>query len=110
MPTWEIVHSRIWKCQIPFPSRTFTVLTFDPRGNGNQRPFIYFPLRHHFEQNFHVHHRLQRYRAGRRLDFNRSPPEAIAKAIAHEIGRDVDYRPVEPDGAVPAAAMIAQLL
>ena len=32
---------------------------------ANRRPFIYFPLRHHFEQNFHVRHRLERYRAGR---------------------------------------------
>ncbi len=27
-------------------------------------PFLYVPLRHHFEQNLHVHHRLQNYRAG----------------------------------------------
>ena len=25
---------------------------------ANKRPFLYFPLRHHFEQNFHVRHRL----------------------------------------------------
>ncbi len=25
---------------------------------AGQRPFLYFPLRHHFEQNFHVRHRL----------------------------------------------------
>src|SRR5690606_38220141 len=30
-----------------------------------QRPFLYFPLRHHFEQNVHVRHRLHRYGAGR---------------------------------------------
>jgi hypothetical protein len=27
-----------------------------------QRPFIYVPPRHHFEQDFHVRHRLARYR------------------------------------------------
>ena len=75
-----------------------------------RRPFIYFPLKHHFEQNFHVRHRLERYRAGRRMDFDDSPPEAIAAAIAREIGREVDYRPVAADGAARAAAMIAQLL
>ena len=32
---------------------------------ANRRPFLYFPLRHHFEQNFHVRHRLERYGAGR---------------------------------------------
>ena len=77
---------------------------------ANQRPFIYFPLKHHFEQNFHVHHRLKRYRAGRRMDFDDSPPEAIAAAIAHEIGRDTDYRTVSTDGAARAAGLIAELL
>ncbi|MDQ6822216.1 MAG: alpha/beta fold hydrolase [Actinomycetota bacterium] len=77
---------------------------------ANRRPFLYFPLRHHFEQNFHVRHRLERYRAGRRMDFDDSPPEAIAAAIAQEIGRDVDYRPVATDGAARAAALIAETL
>ncbi len=77
---------------------------------ANRRPFIYFPLKHHFEQNFHVRHRLDRYRAGRRMDFDDSPPEAIAHAISQEISRDVDYLPVASDGAARAAATIAELL
>jgi predicted glycosyltransferase len=77
---------------------------------ANRRPFIYFPLTHHFEQNFHVRHRLERYRAGRPMDFDGSPPEAIAQAIADEIGRSLDYRPVTADGAARAAALIAELL
>ncbi|HEY5052915.1 MAG TPA: alpha/beta fold hydrolase [Solirubrobacterales bacterium] len=75
-----------------------------------QRPFLYFPLRHHFEQRFHVAHRLDRYRAGRRMDFDQAGPNVIAEAIAEEIGRDVDYRPVETDGARLAAQRIAELL
>jgi pimeloyl-ACP methyl ester carboxylesterase/predicted glycosyltransferase len=77
---------------------------------ANRRPFLYFPLRHHFEQNFHVDHRLQRYGAGRRMDFELDGPEEIAAAIAGEIGRDVGYRSVETDGAARAAAAIAELL
>jgi len=77
---------------------------------ANQRPFIYFPLKHHFEQSFHVHHRLSRYGAGRRTEFDDSPPDAIAEAIAAELGRDVEYRPVASDGAARAAAMIAEVL
>jgi pimeloyl-ACP methyl ester carboxylesterase/predicted glycosyltransferase len=77
---------------------------------ANRRPFIYFPLKHHFEQNFHVRHRLQRYGAGRAMEFDDSPPEAIAAAIAAEIGREVGYRPVAADGARRAASMIAELL
>ena len=56
---------------------------------ANQRPFLSFPLRHHFEQNFHVRHRLERYGAGRFMDFETDGPEQIADAIAAEIGRDV---------------------
>ena len=77
---------------------------------ANRRPFLYFPLRHHFEQNFHVRHRLEGYGAGRRMDFETATPETIARAIADEIGRTVDYRPVEADGAARAAALIAELL
>ncbi|HTZ87114.1 MAG TPA: alpha/beta fold hydrolase [Solirubrobacteraceae bacterium] len=77
---------------------------------ANERPFIYFPLKHHFEQSFHVHHRLNRYGAGRRMEFDDSPPDAIAEAIAAELGREVRYRPVASDGAARAAAMIAEVL
>jgi len=77
---------------------------------ANKRPFLYFPLRHHFEQNFHVRHRLERYRAGRHMDYDDSPPEQIAAAIAQEIGRDVTYRDVETNGAARAAQRIAELL
>ncbi len=85
-------------------------LTTSMELTANQRPFLYFPLRHHFEQNFHVRHRLERYGAGRRMDFAVAEPGVIAAAIAEEIGREVAYRPVETDGAARAAAMIAELL
>jgi pimeloyl-ACP methyl ester carboxylesterase/spore coat polysaccharide biosynthesis predicted glycosyltransferase SpsG len=73
-------------------------------------PFLYFPLRGHFEQNYHVRHRLDRHRAGRCMDFETATPAVIAAAIAEEIGRDVDYRPVETDGAARAAGLIADLI
>jgi predicted glycosyltransferase len=77
---------------------------------ANKRPFLYFPLRHHFEQNFHVRHRLGRYQAGRCMNFEQATPEVIAGAIAEEIGRKVVYREVEHDGAARAADRIAELL
>jgi predicted glycosyltransferase len=77
---------------------------------ANRRPFLYFPLRHHFEQSFHVRHRLERYRAGRCMDFDTATPQVIADAIAEEIGREVDYEPVDADGAGRAAARIAEVL
>ena len=75
-----------------------------------RRPFLYFPLRNHFEQNRHVRHRLERYGAGRCMDYDTSPPEVIAAAIAEEIDRPVTSRPVETDGAARAAELIASLL
>jgi pimeloyl-ACP methyl ester carboxylesterase/predicted glycosyltransferase len=74
------------------------------------RPFLYVPLRNHFEQQFHVAHRLRRHRAGRRLDYHEATPDLLAEAIATEIGREVDYLPVSSGGAARAAAMLAELL
>jgi UDP-N-acetylglucosamine:LPS N-acetylglucosamine transferase len=75
-----------------------------------RRPFIYVPLRHHFEQNFHVRHRLDRYRAGRCMDYEVTGPDSLARAIAEEVSRPVSYRPVETDGAARAAACLAGLI
>jgi pimeloyl-ACP methyl ester carboxylesterase/predicted glycosyltransferase len=85
-------------------------LTTSMELTANRRPFLYFPLRHHFEQNLHVRHRLDRYGAGRCMDFEQATPETIASAITETIGREVGYRPVESDGAARAAALIAPLL
>ncbi|HYZ47249.1 MAG TPA: glycosyltransferase [Actinomycetota bacterium] len=85
-------------------------LTTSMELTANRRPFLYFPLRHHFEQNFHVRHRLQRYGAGRAMDFDAATPDVIATAIAQEIGKPVRYRAVETDGAGRAAALIGQML
>jgi pimeloyl-ACP methyl ester carboxylesterase/predicted glycosyltransferase len=75
-----------------------------------RRPFIYLPLRHHFEQNHHVAHRLDRYGAGHRLAYDEADPDHLADLIAARIGAEVGYRPVETDGADRAAAMLADLL
>lgn len=77
---------------------------------ANRRPFLYFPLRHHCEQNFHVRYRLDRYRAGRCMDYGTAGPEVIAQAIGEELDRPVGYRPVETDGAARAATLLAELL
>jgi predicted glycosyltransferase len=74
------------------------------------RPFLYFPLRNHFEQNFHVRHRLGQYGAGTYMDYSATDPDALADAIVAQVGATVDYRPVETDGAARAAAMIAELV
>jgi hypothetical protein len=44
------------------------------------------------------------------MEFADSPQSVIAHAIAEELSTTPDYRPVEPDGARRAAALIAELL
>jgi pimeloyl-ACP methyl ester carboxylesterase len=77
---------------------------------ASNRPFLYFPLGHHFEQTFHVPHRLARYRAGRRMDYATATPEVIGSAIASEIGKKVAYRPIDPQAVSRAAGQIAEML
>ena len=45
----------------------------------NRRPFIYVPIRDHCEQIYHVAHRLNRYRAGTRLDYDALTPNHWCK-------------------------------
>jgi pimeloyl-ACP methyl ester carboxylesterase/predicted glycosyltransferase len=73
-------------------------------------PFLYFPLRNHFEQNFHVVHRLDRYRGGRRMEFATSTPDMIADAMVAALKRPTAFKPVEADGAARAARMLAELV
>jgi pimeloyl-ACP methyl ester carboxylesterase/predicted glycosyltransferase len=73
-------------------------------------PFLYFPLQNHFEQNFHVAHRLDRYGAGRRMAFATSTPQMIADAIVDTLRSPRQAKPVEADGAARAAKMLAELL
>jgi len=75
-----------------------------------KRPFLYFPLRNHFEQRIHVPHRLGRYGAGVRMDYEEADPEALAYAVAEGLKQPVLYRDVDTDGARRAARLIAPLL
>src|SRR5207302_6656784 len=77
---------------------------------ANGRPFLYFPLKHHFEQNFHVRHRLERYGAGRCMDYETSTPEVIAGAITTAISTPARYRPADPRAAERVASRIAELI
>ena len=73
-------------------------------------PFLYVPLRQHFEQNFHVRARLEQYRAGTFLPYEEVLEDNLAALIPQVLGQLVDYADVETDGAARAAATIGALL
>ena len=66
------------------------------------RPFLYFPLARHFEQNIHVRHRLERYGAGRAMDYATATPETIAAAIAGALAQPRIPAAVERDESIVA--------
>jgi pimeloyl-ACP methyl ester carboxylesterase/UDP:flavonoid glycosyltransferase YjiC (YdhE family) len=75
-----------------------------------RRPFIYFPLAHHWEQQHFVTHRLDHYGAGVRMDFAATtPPELAAAMISARRSRPAS-RPVRRGGADRAAALLAGVL
>src|SRR5205807_7489778 len=77
---------------------------------ANRRPFIYIPLRNHFEQNFHVAHRLMRYGAPPPTDYDEATPERLAAQMLERLGAGAAYEAVTPGGAARAAEMIAAVL
>ena len=77
---------------------------------ASRRPFLYFPLKNHFEQERHVRHRVERHRAGRHMSYETATPSEIAAAIAEEIGVGHDFLAVDGEGARRAAQLIGELL
>ncbi len=75
-----------------------------------RRPFIYFPLDGHFEQQLHVAGRLERLGAGVRMSYSATTPGLLAGQILSNLGKDVNYAPVPADGARKAAEFIGELL
>jgi pimeloyl-ACP methyl ester carboxylesterase/UDP:flavonoid glycosyltransferase YjiC (YdhE family) len=73
-------------------------------------PFLYFPLRNHFEQHFHVARRLDRLGAGVRMDYDRTTAEELAAAILDHLGQPAPRPAVPTGGTERAARMIADLL
>jgi UDP-N-acetylglucosamine:LPS N-acetylglucosamine transferase len=75
-----------------------------------RRPFLYFPLEGHLEQNLVVAKRLARHRAGKRCDYSRATPEDLADAVVDQLGREPTWSPIRSDGATRAAELITARL
>jgi UDP-N-acetylglucosamine:LPS N-acetylglucosamine transferase len=71
-----------------------------------RRPFLYFPLANHCEQQIHVAARLARHQAGVRMAYSKTTPENLAEKVTANLGVHVDYPPIPTDGARKAAQLI----
>jgi hypothetical protein len=75
-----------------------------------RRPFLYFPLEDHSEQQIHVAGRLARHGAGVKILYSQTTPEILAEKIISNIGQEATWPPIPTNGAQKAAGFINQLL
>ncbi len=75
-----------------------------------RRPFVYFPLGHHWEQQHFVTHRLDHYHAGLRMDYESTTPGDLATAMMTAREQRPAFRAVPRRGAAEAAGHLAALL
>jgi UDP-N-acetylglucosamine:LPS N-acetylglucosamine transferase len=75
-----------------------------------QRPFLYFPLEQHFEQEVDVANRCQRHRAGVRMTCSKTTPQLLSEAIFSHIKKTVDYALVPTKGSYETAKILTELL
>jgi len=75
-----------------------------------RRPFIYFPLEGHCEQELSVSPRVERSRAGIRMNYAETTAEGLAQTVMAHIGKEVDSLPIRTGGEKRAASLIQTLL
>ena len=75
-----------------------------------QKPFLYFPLENHFEQEIAVAQRCERHNAGIKMRFSKTTPRILAEKIVDNLGKEVHYAKIPVDGARKAAEVISTLL
>ncbi len=75
-----------------------------------RRPFIFFPLEGHFEQEICMANRLARHGAGIKLSFSQTTPQILAQHIISNIGTEATWPSIPIDGAQKAAQIINEIL
>jgi predicted glycosyltransferase len=75
-----------------------------------EKPFLYFPIEQHFEQQLGVSHVCQRHRAGIRMTLSKTSPESLAETILSNLEKTVDYAKIPINGAQESAKIINGLL
>jgi UDP-N-acetylglucosamine:LPS N-acetylglucosamine transferase len=75
-----------------------------------RRPFLYFPLVGHCEQQMHVAGRLVRHQAGVKMVYSETTPEILAEEVIANLNKEVNYPPISVNGAQKAAQLITEFL
>jgi len=71
-----------------------------------RRPFLYFPLEGHCEQQIAVASRLIRHRAGVRMNYKDTSSELLAQQVIAHLGQKTDYADIPVNGSYEAARLI----
>jgi predicted glycosyltransferase len=74
------------------------------------KPFIYFPIEKHFEQQKDVAYHLLRDHVGTRMTYSTTSAEELASAAVKNFGKEVNYPPIAVEGARKAAEHIGAVL
>ena len=74
------------------------------------RPFLYFPLAMHCEQQIHVAGRLARHQAGIKKIYSQTTPETLADMMIANLDKKVNYPPIPLHGTQKAAQFISELI
>ena len=74
------------------------------------KPFIYFPLEKHFEQQRCVSYHLDRDHVGRKMSFVKSDAQQLASAALEDMGKKVSYSKMRIEGAKLSAEHIISVL
>jgi UDP:flavonoid glycosyltransferase YjiC (YdhE family) len=74
------------------------------------RPFIYFPIEGHAEQQLHVAPRLKRFNAGIKMQFSKTTPEILAEKVISNIRMETNYSSIPLDGAKNVVKIINKIL
>jgi UDP-N-acetylglucosamine:LPS N-acetylglucosamine transferase len=75
-----------------------------------RKPFLYFPIEGHCEQEKYVAGRLARHGAGVRMRLSETTPRSLAEQVVRNLGHKPEYPAIPIDGAATAARHIVDLL
>ncbi len=73
-----------------------------------RKRFLYFPLKGQFDQQFFISDRLERHKAGIKMDYDKTSPERLAEVVLANIGKEATWPGIPTQGAKKAAQLVSQ--